>query len=80
MVYGYLLALVSLDALMQPRDWKLIGSGSDIGFMIQYNISILGIVLAIWILLAVLIKRTRTLGYDTGMSLMAFILPPLVLL
>lgn len=80
MVYGYLLALVSLDALTQPRNWKLIGSGLDIGFMVQYNVSILGIILALWILLAVLIKRARTLEYDIGMSLMAFIFPPLALL
>ena len=80
MVYGYLLALVSLDALMQPRNWKLIGSGSDIGFMVQYGVSILGIILAIWMILAVLVKRTRTLEYDIGMSLMAFIFPPFALL
>jgi uncharacterized membrane protein YhaH (DUF805 family) len=39
-VYGYLLALISLDALMQPMDWSLIGSGIDIMFFVQYIASI----------------------------------------
>jgi len=46
-VYGYLLALVSLDALMQPLQWELIGSGIDIGFVAQYIASIFGIIYAI---------------------------------
>ena len=79
-IYGYLLALVSLDALSQPlSNWKLIGSGLDIWFIAQYAVSVIGIILALWILLAVLIKRARTLWYTVGMSLWAFIFPPLVL-
>ncbi len=73
------MALVSLDALIQPQNWRLIGSGFDIGFMAQYSVSVVGILLALWILLAVLVKRARTLEYHTGMSLIAFIFPPLAL-
>jgi uncharacterized membrane protein YhaH (DUF805 family) len=54
MIYGYLLAFVSLDALTQPRNWNLIGSGIDIGFVAQYVVSILGITIAFWILTAIM--------------------------
>jgi len=79
-VYGYLLIFVCLDAMIQPRNWKLIGSGYDIGFIAQYIASVIGILLAVWIVLAVLIKRARTLGYSDSKGILAFFIPPLVLI
>ena len=80
MIYGYLLAFVSLDALTQPRNWKLIGSGVDIGFIGQYAVSILGIIIAFWILTAIMTKRARTLQYSGVIGLLAVICPPLALM
>ncbi len=79
-IYGYLLALVSLDALLQPRNWKLIGSGLDIWFIAQYSVSVLGIIFAVWIVGVVIIKRARTLGYTEIFGLIALIFPPLILI
>lgn len=75
-IYGYLLALVSLDALMQPRNWRLIWSWFDLGFIAQYAISLIGILCAVWILTAVMIKRARTLNYSVTIALL-WLFPPL---
>ncbi len=77
-IYGYLLAFVSLDALLQPRHWQLIGSGLDIGFILQYGISIPGIICALWILTAVLTKRAHTLWYWRMMGILPLFVSPLV--
>jgi uncharacterized membrane protein YhaH (DUF805 family) len=79
-IYGYLLTFVSLDALFQPKNWQLIGSGLDQAFIMQYVSSIFGIIFAVWILGVVMIKRARTLGYHEMFGFIGILIPPFALL
>lgn len=77
--YGYLLALVSLATLIRPFDWRLIGSGIDTALVMQFFAAIIGIIGALWILIAVITKRCRTIGIPVWMTALALICPPCAL-
>jgi len=79
MVYTILLFCVSVDTFIYPSPILLIGGGVDIPKIGIYIGSIIGLVVCLWIYIAVTLKRARALSIEPRWILFGIVFPPLLL-
>ncbi len=78
-LYAVLLFFVSVDAFVRPESVFLIWQWMDVMQLLVYVLSFIGIGAFIWIYLALLIKRARTLWIELSYTILAILFPPLLL-